>query len=209
MPASVPIRYIHSMIAFLEGSLEVKELARIVLNCGGVGYEVTIPLSSYDRLPEQNKICRLLIHHHITEADQKLYGFTTESEREMFTHLLTINGVGPKIAVAALSGLPVSEMRRAIITGDIKTICSISGIGKKSAERIVVELRDRFGKGDQLDAFATTTEPQGDHRLRDAALALQALGQPAETAANKVKSVAKELTPKMTVEEIIRRALTQ
>ena len=196
------------MIAFLEGTLEVKDLARVVLNCGGVGYEVTIPLSSYDRLPEQTKICRLLIHHHITEADQNLYGFMTEREREMFTHLITINGVGPKIAVAALSGLPVSEMRRAIITGDIKTICSISGIGKKSAERIVVELRDRFGKGDQLEAFATPEEPAGDHRLRDAALALQALGQPADTAAKKIKAVAKELTPEMSIEEIIRLALT-
>jgi Holliday junction DNA helicase RuvA len=196
------------MIAFLEGTLEVKDLARVVLNCGGVGYEVTIPLSSYDRLPEQAKICRLLIHHHITEADQKLYGFMTEREREMFTHLITINGIGPKIAVAALSGLPVSEMRRAIITGDIKTICSISGIGKKSAERIVVELRDRFGKGDQLEAFATPEEPAGDPRLRDAALALQALGQPADTAAKKIKAVAKELTPEMSIEEIIRLALT-
>ena len=195
------------MIAFLEGSLEVKELARVVLNCNGVGYEVTIPLSSYDRLPEQNNICRLLIHHHITEAGQKLYGFVSEQEREMFTQLITINGVGPKIAVAALSGLPVSEMRRAIITGDIKTICSISGIGKKSAERIVVELRDRFGKGDQLDAFATPAEPEGDHRLRDAALALHALGQPADAAAKKIKAMAQELTPEMTVEEIIRRAL--
>ncbi len=197
------------MIAFLEGPLEVKELARVVINCNGVGYEVTIPLSSYDRLPEQNNNCRLLIHHHITEADQKLYGFVSEQEREMFTQLITINGVGPKIAVAALSGLPVSEMRRAIITGDIKTICSISGIGKKSAERIVVELRDRFGKGDQLEVFATPAEPDGDHRLRDAALALQALGQPVDTAAKKIKAVAKELTTEMTVEEIIRRALTR
>ncbi|MAS98608.1 MAG: Holliday junction branch migration protein RuvA [Kiritimatiellaceae bacterium] len=196
------------MIAFLEGSLEVKELARIVINCGGVGYEVIIPLSSFERIPEQNKTCRLLIHHHITEADQKLYGFASESEREMFTSLITINGVGPKIAIAALSGLPVSEMRRAITTGDIKTLCSISGIGKKSAERIIVELRDRVGKGDQLEAFSTREEPEGDSRLRDAALALQALGQPTDIAAKKVKAIAKELTPEMSVEEIIRRALT-
>ena len=197
------------MIAFLEGELVVKELARVVLNCGGVGYEVIIPLSSYDKLPEQNKICKLLIHHHISEADQKLYGFSSESEREMFKYLITINGVGPKIAVSALSGLPVNEMRLAIITGDIKTISTISGIGKKSAERIVVELRDRFGKEDPLVELSTSNEPSGDNRLRDAALALQALGQSAEAAAKKVKAVAEDLTPKMSVEDIIRKALTQ
>ena len=197
------------MIAFLEGELVVKELARVVLNCGGVGYEVIIPLSSYDKLPDQNKICKLLIHHHISEADQKLYGFSSESEREMFKYLITINGVGPKIAVSALSGLPVNEMRRAIITGDIKTISTISGIGKKSAERIVVELRDRFGKEDPLVELSTSNESSGDNRLRDAVLALQALGQSAEAAAKKVKAVAEDLTPKMSVEDIIRKALTQ
>jgi Holliday junction DNA helicase RuvA len=197
------------MIAFLEGELVVKELARVVLNCGGVGYEVIIPLSSYDKLPDQNKICKLLIHHHISEADQKLYGFSSESEREMFKYLITINGVGPKIAVSALSGLPVNEMRRAIITGDIKTISTISGIGKKSAERIVVELRDRFGKEDPLVELSTSNESSGDNRLRDAALALQALGQSAEASAKKVKAVAEDLTPKMSVEDIIRKALTQ
>lgn len=195
------------MIAFLEGIIERKELAAVLLNCNGVGYAVTIPLSSFDRLPETQSSCRLLIYHHITEADQKLYGFITEQEREMFTQLITINGVGPKLAVAALSGLPVSELRRAIVTGDVKLIASISGIGKKTAERIALELRNRFSEGDQLEAFATAAEPEGDHRLRDAALALQALGQPADAAAKKIKAMAKELTPEMSVEEIIRRAL--
>ena len=195
------------MIAFLEGTIERKELATVLLNCNGIGYAVTIPLSSFDRLPETHTTCRLLIYHHITEADQKLYGFVSEQEREMFTQLITINGVGPKLAVAALSGLPVSELRRAIVTGDVKLIASISGIGKKTAERIALELRNRFSEGDQLEAFATAAEPEGDHRLRDAALALQALGQPADAAAKKIKAMAKELTPEMSVEEIIRRAL--
>ena len=127
----------------------------------------------------------------------------------MFTHLITINGVGPKLAVAALSGLPVNELRRAVVTGDLKTICSISGIGKKSAERIIVELRDRLDTPDQLDAFVTPAQPVGDSRLRDAALALQALGQSPDAAATKVKAVAQNLTPDMPVEEIIRRALTR
>ena len=142
------------MIAFLEGPLEVKELARVVINCNGVGYEVTIPLSSYDRLPEQNTICRLLIHHHITEADQKLYGFVSEQEREMFTQLITINGVGPKIAVAALRTPRQRNASRHNYRRHKNHLLHLR-IGKKSAERIVVELRDRFGKGDQLEVFAT------------------------------------------------------
>ena len=198
-----------TMIKFLEGKLDAKELARIELNVGGVGYEVFIPLSSYDQLPLEGENCRILTYHHITDADQKLFGFCTEDEREMFTRLLSISGVGPKIAVGALSGLPVRELKNALINGDIKRISSISGIGKKTAERIVVELRDKFGPGDQLDAFAPADAASGDNRLRDAALALGALGHKPDDATKMIKNVANKLTSKTTVEELIRLALTK
>ncbi|MEN7972346.1 MAG: Holliday junction branch migration protein RuvA [Verrucomicrobiota bacterium] len=197
------------MITFLEGKLDTKQLARIEMNVGGVGYEVFIPLSSYDHLPLEGETCRILTYHHITDADQKLFGFCTEDEREMFTRLLTISGVGPKLAISALSGLPVRELKSALINGDIKRISSISGIGKKTAERIVVELRDKFDTGEQLDAFATAETAPGDHRLRDAALALGALGHKPDDAAKMIKGVAKKLTPDMTVEDLIRLALTK
>lgn len=197
------------MITFLEGKLQTKQLARIEINAGGVGYEVFIPLSSYDQLPLEGESCLILTYHHITDADQKLFGFCTEDEREMFTRLLTINGVGPKLAVSALSGLPVRELKNALINGDIKRISSISGIGKKTAERIVVELRDKFDTGEQLDAFAPAEAASGDHRLRDAALALGALGHKPDDAAKMIKGVAKKLTPEMTVEDLIRLALTK
>ena len=197
------------MITFLEGTLETKQLARIEMNIGGVGYEVFIPLSSYDRLPLEGEACRVLIHHHITDTGQKLYGFCTEDERDMFTRLLTISGIGPKLAIAALSGLPVRELKAALVNGDTKRIASISGIGKKTAERIVVELRDKFGSGDQLDAFAPADMPSGDARLRDAALALAALGQKPEDAAKMIKNIANRITPETTIEEIIRLALTK
>jgi len=197
------------MITFLEGKLDTKQLARIVMNIGGVGYEVAIPLSSYDRLPPEGETCRILTYHHITDQDQRLFGFCTEDEREMFTRLLTISGVGPKLAISALSGLPVRELKNALIHGDIKRISSISGIGKKTAERIVMELKDKFGSGEQLDAFAPSEMPAGDHRMRDAALALSALGHKPEDAAKMIKSAAVKLTPKMTVEDLIRLALTR
>ena len=198
------------MITFLEGKLDEKQLARIVMDLGGVGYEVSIPLSSYDRLPQEGETCRILTYHHITETDQRLFGFCTEDEREMFTRLLTISGIGPKLAIGVLSGLPVRELKAALINGDIKRISSISGIGKKTAERIIVELRDKFSKADQLEAFAGGEGvPVGDHRLRDAVLALAALGHKPDDAQKMIKAIASQLTPETTVEALIRMALTK
>ncbi|MBN2163558.1 MAG: Holliday junction branch migration protein RuvA [Pontiellaceae bacterium] len=197
------------MITFLEGKLDEKQLAHAVMNVGGVGYEVMIPLSSYDRLPDEGETCRLLTYHHITESDQRLFGFCTEDEREMFTRLLTISGVGPKLAISALSGLPVQELKAALANGDIKRISSISGIGKKTAERIIMELRDKFGSPHQLDAFAPVAASGGDSRMRDAALALTSLGHKPDDAAKMVKAAAGKLTSKTTVEDLIRMALTR
>jgi Holliday junction DNA helicase RuvA len=197
------------MITFLEGKLDYKQPARIVMNIGGVGYEVFIPLCSYDRLPPEGEPCRILTYHHITDAGQKLFGFFIEEEREMFTRLLTISGVGPKLAISALSGLPVRELKTALINGDVKRISSISGIGKKTAERIIVELRDKFTQGEQLDAFAGGEGEFGDNRLRDAALALGALGYKLDDAQKMIKSVSIKLTPEMNVEDLIRLALTK
>ncbi len=206
----LPLRaFSAAMITFLEGKLDEKQLARVVMNVGGVGYEVLIPLSSYDQLPLEGDACRILTYHHITDADQRLFGFCTEDEREMFTRLLTISGVGPKLAISVLSGLPVRELKSALINGDIKRISSISGIGKKTAERIVVELRDKFSTGEQLDAFAPEDSAPGDHRLRDAALALASLGHKPDDAAKMIKAIAGKLTAKTTVEDLIRMALTK
>lgn len=197
------------MITFLEGNLETKQPTRITMNVGGVGYEVFIPLCSYDRLPTEGDICRILTYHHITDADQKLFGFLSEEEREMFVRLLTISGVGPKLAISALSGLPVRELKTALINGDVKRISSISGIGKKTAERIIVELRDKFSHGEQLDALAGGEEAAGDRRLQDAALALGALGYKPEDSRKMIQSITANLTPDMTVEDLIRLALTK
>jgi len=197
------------MITFLEGRLDYKQPARIVMDVGGVGYEIFIPLCSYDRLPAEGDTCRILTYHHITDADQKLFGFLAEEEREMFIRLLTISGVGPKLAISALSGLPVRELKTALINGDIKRISSISGIGKKTAERIIVELRDKFTTGEQLDALAGGEGELGDTRLRDAALALGALGYKLDDAQKMIKAVAIKLTPETTVEDLIRLALTK
>ena len=196
------------MITFLEGTLDEKQPARIVMNLGGLGYEIFIPLCTYDRLPAEGESCRILTYHHITDSSQKLFGFFNDEERNMFTRLLTISGIGPKIAVSALSGLPVRELKSALINGDVKRISSISGIGKKTAERIIVELRDKFSKGELLDSVAGESG-LGDQRVRDAALALAALGYKFDVAQKMLKTSALKLTPEMGVEDLVRLALTK
>ncbi|MBC8206593.1 MAG: Holliday junction branch migration protein RuvA [Kiritimatiellales bacterium] len=194
------------MITFLDGILEEKQPARVVMNVGGVGYELAVPLSSFDQLPPEGEKARVLIYHHITDASQALFGFSSEEERRMFTLLLGVNGIGPKIAVSALSGLSVRELKTALVESDVKRISSISGIGKKTAERVIVELRDKFTTGETLEALAGAGAEPGDTRLRDAALALISLGYKQDDARKMVQKFAGDT--EASVEEIIRKSLT-
>lgn len=194
------------MITFLDGILEEKQPARVVMNVGGVGYEVAVPLSSFDKLPPAGETVRLLIYHHITDSSQALFGFASDEERRMFAMLLGISGIGPKIAVSALSGLSVRELKSALVESDVKRISSISGIGKKTAERVIVELRDKFTAGETLEAQAGADAEPGDHRLRDAALALVSLGYKQDDARKMIKKVGVDAD--ISVEGLIRKALT-
>lgn len=165
------------MITFLEGQIEEKHPTHLVINVGGVGYEVLISLNSYDRLPLPGDRVRILTFDLVREDDHILYGFMTADERQVFTRLLSVSGIGPKTALAVLSGLSVRELKVAIKDADIKRLSSISGIGKKTAERMVVELRDKFGAGEILEAMAAGSQAvEKDVRLRDAVLALISLG---------------------------------
>ncbi len=195
------------MITFLEGKLVEKQPTRAVLNVGGVGYEVFIPLSSYDRLPEQNVNCRLLIYDHIREDTHLLFGFYREDERAMFEKLISISGIGPKLALSALSTLSTRELTLAITDGDTKRLASVSGIGKKTAARVVIELRDKISAGDALEA-ATGGDNIDDIRLRDAMLALVSLGQNQMTSRKMLTKILDDITPEMSVEEIVRRSLS-
>lgn len=198
------------MIAFLEGTVEEKNPTCIVLNVAGVGYEVFIPLSSYDRIAEKGRTCRVLTYDHVREDQHVLFGFTTEEERRMFTLLLTISGVGPKIALSALSGMSVRQIKAALVEQDVKRLSSISGVGKKTAERMIVELRDKIGAADALEAVAGPAEdtPEG-LRARDAMLALISLGYKQNEADKMIRAVLKDGVGGMTVEEMIRKALAR
>jgi Holliday junction DNA helicase RuvA len=198
------------MITFLEGIIEEKEPTHVVLNVGGVGYEVVISLSSYDRLPAQGTAVRLLTYDHIREDEHRLFGFMTADERRVFTLLLGVSGIGPKIALSALSGMTVREIKVAIKDGDVKRLSSISGIGKKTAERMVIELRDKFGAGEILAASATGgLNTESDVKLRDAVLALISLGyKRAEAQELVLRVISQPNMASATVEDIVRKSLT-
>ena len=199
------------MITFLEGIIEEKQPTHVVMNVGGVGYEVIIPLSSYDRLPAMGERCRILTHDHVREDIHQLFGFMTAEERRVFLLLLNVSGVGPKTALSVLSGMTVRELKVAITGSDVKRLSSISGIGKKTAERMVVELRDKFGAGEVLEAAtAGALPPETEIKMRDAVLALISLGYRRAEAQDMVVRVMSD--PGLagdTVEAVVRKALSR
>jgi holliday junction DNA helicase RuvA len=197
------------MIAFVEGRLEEKHPTRVVLLAGGVGYEIFIPLSSYDRLPEAHSTCRMLTVEVIREDAHLLYGFMTEAERDLFRRLIDVSGIGPKIALSALSGFPPREFKALVLNGDAKRLSTVPGIGKKTAERIILEMKDKISEGEALDALAGPREAASDDlRRRDAVLALISLGYKQIDAVRMVQDACANLDPSHSVEDIVRRALT-
>ncbi len=134
------------MYSYLKGVLSEKCLTTIVVDCNGVGYEMFVPLSTYDKLPEIKKEVKILVHYSFNESDGvRLFGFYTDEEKLLFRQLINISKVGPKLALSVLSGLSVADLIRAVQVGDISLISSIHGIGKKSAERLIIELKDKVG----------------------------------------------------------------
>ena len=195
------------MIAYLRGVLAEKEVTRVVVECHGVGYEAAIPLSTFDRLPAEGTEVKLYTHHEVREDAQLLFGFATKPERDMFRLVTTVSGVGPKLALAVLSGLTVGDLQLAVSQGDAKRLAAVKGIGKKTAARIVVELKDKINP---IEALANATaEPSREQGavLRDAMLALAALGFSEDIARAKVQQVLDGEPGLADVETILKRAL--
>jgi Holliday junction DNA helicase RuvA len=197
------------MIAYLCGSLAEKHPTRVIVDVGGVGYEVLIPISTYERLPATGAEVKLLIYDLIREGDRQLFGFARESEREMFGWLLGITGIGPKIALSALSGLTSREIKRAVAEEDSKRLSSISGVGKKMAERMAIELKHKLSATDLLEAGAGMGDDSdsGDTRIRDVALALIALGYKQLDAEKLARTASSKAGAKESVEDLVRSAL--
>ena len=192
------------MIAYIRGSLAEKDPTRVVIEAAGVGYEVIVPISTYDRLPKTGEPVKLLVHHCVREDDEVLFGFATGDERTMFLKLISVSGVGPKIAIAILSGSSLSELALAISAGDAKRISAIKGVGRKTAEKICVELRDKVSALAFRDAAAGgSVSPV----VGDGIAALRALGFNEETSSKMVADVLAKHPEADTVEKVIRLAL--
>ena len=195
------------MIVFLHGTLVDKTPSVATLDVHGVGYEVFISLSTYDRLPATGSACRLLTYHHIREDAQILFGFMQSEEKRMFERLIGVNGIGPKLALSVLSGLTVGELSLAIAENNVKRISAVHGIGKKTAERIVMELRDKVDPLEALAGRGAEGDTARNAMLRDAILALGSLGFPQDQARKMVQS-ALDADPAITdTETLLRKAL--
>ena len=196
------------MIAYVRGTLAEKGPDRVVIEAGGIGYELLIPISTFDRLPKEGGEAKLLAWHCVREDDESLFGFATKEEREMFLKLTQVSGVGPKIALAILSGSSIGELSLAIASGNAKRISSIKGVGKKTAEKICVELKDKVNA---IEALAVTSRRGGTDAkmpiLHDAILALTALGFSEEAANKMVSKVLADNPSVKDVETLVRLAL--
>ena len=197
------------MITFLHGKLVEMLPTQVTVDVHGVGYEVLIPLSSFDKLPQPGQEIRLLTHLAVREDAHTLYGFMSAAEREMFRVLInTVSGIGPKIALNILSGISVTAFRGAVANGDVKALSQISGVGKKTAERIVVELKDKIGVAGAWEASSAqrALSPE-DQRVNDAVLALLALGFKQIEAHDSIRKAQASLGGQATVEELVRACL--
>jgi len=197
------------VITFLHGKLVEALPTHVTVDVNGVGYEALIPLSSFDKLPMPGQPIKLLTQLIVREDAHTLYGFMTSEERDMFRLLInTVSGIGPKTALNVLSGISVTAFRGAVANGDLKSLSKISGVGKKTAERIVVELKDKIGLAGAWEAASAKHSLSADEqRINDAVLALVALGFKQIDAHDAVRGAQAVLGGQATVEELVRVCL--
>ncbi len=191
------------MIAWLKGELLEKQAPGLVLNVNGVGYELEAPMSTFYELPEVGATATVFVHMVVREDAQLLFGFTSKQQREMFRSLIRVNGVGPKVALAVLSTLSAQELMQCMANEDVAQLCRVPGIGKKTAQRLVVEMKDRLEKEFGDVALQTSAGETSGNNTRDAIDALVALGYKNAEASRVVKA----LDVNSSSEELIRQAL--
>ena len=196
------------MIAYLSGLLLRKTPGSVIIDAGGIGYEVIVPLSTFCSLPEKNQRVNLNIYTHVREDALALFGFGTELEKEIFLMLTSVSGIGPKLSVNILSGIGPQELLEAMAGGDAGRLRAIPGVGKKTAERIALELKDRASKALGYQDILTGPVPDSEEKrlIDDAFSALLNLGYSAK-ATKAALEKARPGTEEMTLEGLIRKAL--
>jgi holliday junction DNA helicase RuvA len=196
------------MISSLTGTLKYKSLTEILIDVHGVGYTVSIPLSTYEKLGDIDSPISLLTHFHVREDAMQLFGFFSDEERRLFKLLISVSGIGPKIAQSILSGLNVEELKSHLHDGNVTALMSIPGVGKKTAERLIFELRDKVGTP------IPETEPLSVAGIASAAMriealqALTSLGYNLQIAEKSIRLVLKETEGSLiSLEDLVKRAL--
>lgn len=194
------------MIAFVQGKFEEKHPTHVVVNMQGLGYEIKISLNTYAQIKDMES-AKLYTHFSVKEDSQTLYGFKEESEKQRFADLISISGVGPSTAIMILSSLSPKELQNAIVGEDVRTIQGVKGIGTKTAQRIVLELKDKMKKEGLLEK-SSEIPTKTDNRLATEALsALVTLGLPKSTADKTINLIIREYGPEISLEELIKLAL--
>lgn len=191
------------MIGYLRGKITYKSPAYLLVECGGIGYQVYISLNTYSHIEEAEAV-KLYTHLQVTETAHTLYGFADTLEKELFMHLISVSGIGPATARLALSSLSPEELKRAIINGNVATVKSIKGVGPKSAQRIILELKDKLVKSSGEEILST---PQSNSYHDEALSALVALGFNKNQAEKALDKVSRSDEPVDGVEHLIKHAL--
>lgn len=192
------------MITHIEGRLDLKSQDLIVVDVGGVGYEIHVPAYLADRLPAEGGSCKIFTHSHYSEDNgTSLYGFLTPDDRSLFRLLLTVSGVGPKVAMGIMSDIAAEDFAEAIVTEDLRALTRISGVGKKTAQRLVLELKDKVAS---MTLMRREKKAEADTVSDDALDALMALGYTRQQASAAVIK-ARDTMSKPKVEELIKASL--
>ncbi len=194
------------MISFISGRFALKEPTHVVMETHGVGYEIKISLSTFSALPKGEE-GKLFTHLHIKEDAHTLYGFSTTREKAVFLQLISISGVGPNTALMVLSSLSSEELRSAIVTENAKVIQGVKGIGAKTAQRIILELKDKMAKESDAANVGSFSSPSHNTAAAEALSALVTLGIPRATAQKNLDTIIKKDGNGLTVEELIKKAL--
>ena len=196
------------MIAYLKGKLFYKDPTFVIIDISGVGYHVKISLQTYSKIKDEEHIM-LLTYLHIKEDAHTFFGFKEEGEKRLFLHLLSISGVGPNTALMILSSLSSEELEYAIAHEDFKTIQNVKGVGAKTAQRIVLELKDKIRKDTLLEQVQGSTGfMKPNNKIKEEALqALITLGFPKATAEKNITAVLKKMGPEISLEELIKASL--
>lgn len=194
------------MIAFLKGFLDSKKEDACFIDVRGVGYRVEISSQTLQTLPDTGKEIKILIYHHITDSDQRLFGFASSKEKNLFERLITVKGIGPKLGLTILSGMAAPNLMEAIVTQDTSALSKISGIGKKTAERMVLELKDKLFDETQPSVATGSSAQRSKHE--EAVSALEALGFKNRDAEGSVQKITAS-NPEISVSDIVKSALNR